>query len=73
MSGWTYASEKLPKRRGEYIVAYHPCQWDKVNDGMKVGIGAYRGKGTWEKKKTQHVVAWMPLPEPCAPEPVMQP
>ena len=61
---WIPCSERLPEDGGEYLVTYHPCYWDRVEDGIKVGLDTFRGKTTWAKKKYQKVVAWMPLPDP---------
>lgn len=63
-SKWIPVSERLPEERGEYIVTYHPCHWDKVYDEIYVGIDSFRGKTAWAKKKYQRVTHWMPLPEP---------
>lgn len=61
---WIPCSERLPEEKGEYLVTYHPCYWDNVEDEIKVGIDTFRGRTTWAKKKFQRVIAWMPLPEP---------
>lgn len=61
---WIPVSERLPDEKGEYLVTYHPCYWDDVEDEIKVGIDSFRGKTAWAKKKYQRVIAWMPLPEP---------
>ena len=61
---WIPVSERLPQKKGEYLVTYHPCYWDYVETAVKVGLDTFRGKTTWAKKKYQRVVAWMQLPEP---------
>lgn len=63
-SEWISADERLPDNKGEYLVAYHPCHWDFVSDGIRVGLDSFRGKTAWAKKKYQRVTHWMPLPEP---------
>ena len=61
---WIPVTERLPETPGEYMVAYHPCYWDRVHDEIKVGLDSFRGKTSWAKKKYQSVTHWMPLPEP---------
>jgi predicted RNA-binding Zn-ribbon protein involved in translation (DUF1610 family) len=61
--GWTNVQDELPKEKGEYIVAYHPCYWDHVRDEWKVGLDSFRGKTTWAKAKYQKVTHWMPKPD----------
>ena len=61
---WIPCSERLPDEKGEYLVTYHPCYWDNVQQDIKVGIDSFRGKTSWAKKKHQRVIAWQPLPEP---------
>lgn len=61
---WIPVTERLPEEKGEYLVSYHPCYWDYVNDDIKSGIDSFRGKAAWAKKKYQRVIAWLPLPEP---------
>ena len=61
---WISVNDELPKYPGEYLVSYHPCHWDIVQDKLCVGVDSFRGKTTWARKKYQRVVAWMPLPEP---------
>lgn len=60
---WIPCSERLPEKSGEYLVTYHPCYWDSVQDGVKVGIDTFRGKTTWARNKYQKVIAWKPLPK----------
>ena len=60
---WIPVTERLPETPGEYMVAYHPCYWDRVHDEIKVGLDSFRGKTSWAKKKYQRVTHWMPLPE----------
>ena len=62
--GWIPVMERLPETPGEYMVAYHPCYWDRVHDEIKVGLDSFRGKTSWAKKKYKRVTHWMPLPEP---------
>lgn len=62
---WTPVSEGYPKKKGEYLVTYHPCYWDNVEDDVKeVGIDSFRGKESWAKSKYQKVIAWAEKPEP---------
>lgn len=62
---WIPVSERLPDKKGEYLVAYHPCYWENVHDAfIFVGVDTFRGKTTWAKNKFQRVTHWMPLPEP---------
>ena len=63
-SVWISCKERLPEEKGEYLVTYHPCYWDSVEDDIRVGIDTFRGKNAWAKKKYQKVIAWMQLPEP---------
>lgn len=63
-SGWVSVKDRLPKKKGEYLVTYHPCYWDSVYPELWVGLDTFRGKSTWAKKKYQQVVAWMPKPKP---------
>ena len=60
---WIPVTERLPETPGEYMVAYHPCYWDRVHDEIKVGLDSFRGKTSWAKKKYQRVTHWMPLPD----------
>ena len=64
---WILCSTKLPDNKSEYLVTYHPCFWDLVEETVKVGLDTFRGK-VWAKRKYQKVIAWMPLPEPCQAE-----
>ena len=61
---WIPCSQELPDTPGEYLVTYHPCYWDEVETGIKVGFDSFRGKSSWAKKKYQKVIAWKPKPEP---------
>ena len=62
---WISVEERLPDEKGEYIVAFHTCWWDDVQeDKTVVGTDTFRGKTTWAKKKFQRVTHWMPFPEP---------
>lgn len=61
---WIPVSKRLPDKAGEYMVTYHPCYWDIVEDRLDVGVNTFRGKTTWAKKKHQKVVAWCEKPEP---------
>ena len=62
---WTRIEDSPPPHRGEYLVAYHPCYWDRVQEEeIRVGTDTFRGKKSWAKAKTQRVTRWMPLPEP---------
>lgn len=61
---WTPVTEELPTRKGEYLVTYHPCYWDNVEESVEVGIDTFRGRNAWAKKKFQRVIAWAEKPEP---------
>ncbi len=64
VNGWISVDDRLPKEKGDYLVAYHPRHWDNVDDEICVGIDNFRGKTAWAKKKYQCVTHWMPFPEP---------
>lgn len=64
---WISVKDMLPEQKGKYIVAFHPCYWDNVENKTEVGIDSYRGgnsKHCWARNKYQRVTHWMPLPEP---------
>ena len=62
---WISVKDKLPKSKGQYIVAYHPCYWNDVQENtICVGMDSFMGKTRWAKNKFQRVTHWMPLPEP---------
>ena len=64
---WISVKDRLPEAKGQYLVAYHPCYWDRVNEEMVTGIDSYKGGNTkhcWAKNKYQRVTHWMPLPKP---------
>ena len=63
MNEWVDVNERLPDTKGKYLVAYHPCYWDNVQENTVVGIDTFRGKNAWAKKKFQRVTHWMTLPE----------
>lgn len=60
---WISVKDKLPEKRGLYIVAYNPCLWENVSSEKRVGTDSYRGGGSWAKNKYQKVTHWMPLPD----------
>lgn len=70
MNNWIRVEDELPKNRGEYIVAYHPCYWDDVNyNEISVGMDSYRktkeySNKSWAEHKYQRVIAWMPKLNP---------
>ena len=43
MGEWISVEERLPQKKGEYLVAYHPCYWDRVYPEMRTGIDTFRG------------------------------
>ena len=61
---WTPVKEALPTEKGEYLVTYHPCYWDRVEEGVEVGLDTFRGRNSWAKKKYQRVIAWAEKPKP---------
>lgn len=62
---WIPIEESLPPKAGEYLVTYHPCWWENVQqDIIKVGLDNFRGKTTWAKNKFQKIIAWKELPQP---------
>lgn len=61
---WISVNERLPEEKGEYLVTYHPCYWDRVSEETCVGLDSFRGKTSWAKHKFQKVTAWMSKPEP---------
>lgn len=64
-SPWHRVEDGLPKKAGEYIVAYHPCWWNDVKTSVtEIGIDTFRGKTSWAKRKFQRVTHWMDKPEP---------
>ena len=64
-SPWHRVENGLPKKAGEYIVAYHPCWWNDVKTSVtEIGIDTFRGKTSWAKRKFQRVTHWMEKPEP---------
>lgn len=62
-SRWISVEDFLPDKPGTYLVAYHPCYWDRVSTEIDVGVDSFRGKSSWAKKKYQRVTHWMPLPD----------
>lgn len=68
MTEWIDVNDRLPDTKGLYLVAYHPCYWDNVEDDVAVGIDSFRGgknksNKVWAKNKYQRVTHWMPLPD----------
>lgn len=62
---WVSVDERLPEEKGEYLVVYLPCHWDRIKSNLAlVGLDSFRGKNTWAKNKYQKVTHWMPKPEP---------
>lgn len=62
---WISVKDRLPGSKGQYIVAYHPCYWNNVQENtICVGMDSFMGKTGWAKNKFQRVTHWMPLPEP---------
>lgn len=54
---WTPVTEWLPPSKGEYLVTYHPCYWNYVEEDVEVGLDTFRGRNAWAKKKFQRVIA----------------
>ncbi len=66
---WINVDDRLPERKGVFLVAYHPCHWDNISPETEVGIDTFRGgksmsNKAWARNKYQRVTHWMPLPEP---------
>jgi len=61
---WISINDRLPDSKGEFLVVYHPCHWEHIENELRVGIDSFKGKTAWAKKKYQRVTHWMPLPEP---------
>ena len=62
---WVSVEDRLPESKGQYIVAYHPCYWNNVQENtICVGMDSFMGKTRWAKNKFQRVTHWMPLLEP---------
>lgn len=66
---WVSVKDRLPEKKGQYLVAYHPCYWDDVHDEIVIGVDSFRGgknknNKVWAKNKYQRVTHWMPFPEP---------
>lgn len=66
---WISVEDRLPERKGVFLVAYHPCHWDNISPETEVGIDTFRGgksmsNKAWARNKYQRVTHWMPLPEP---------
>lgn len=62
---WISVEDRLPDEAGQYLVAYHPCIWARVDTSKTlVGMDSFRGKTTWAQRKYQRVTHWMPLPQP---------
>lgn len=65
---WISVKDRLPEEKGQYIVAYHPCYWDDVDESKTViGVDSFRKvtKGhQWAKHKYQRVTHWLPYPAP---------
>ena len=65
MANWISVTDAMPPKKGDYLVAFHPCYWDAVHwHTVCVGIDSFRGKTTWAKNKYRRVTHWMPLPAP---------
>lgn len=60
MSSWISVNDRLPEKRGEYLVAYRPRYWDRVS----IEIEVFLGGTTWAHKDYMSITHWMPLPEP---------
>ena len=42
---WVSVDERLPESKGQYIVAYHPCYWNNVQENtICVGMDSFMGK-----------------------------
>lgn len=65
---WVPVEERLPEKKGVYLVAYHPCYWDRVNNEICTGVDTFMGKSAWAKRKYQRIIAWQPLPKSYRPE-----
>ncbi len=62
---WVSVDDRLPDSKGEYIVAFHPCCHDYVDEDVTVvGFDSFLGRTAWAKRKYQRVTHWMQEPEP---------
>lgn len=65
---WFDVKERLPDGEGEYLVTYHPCFLEDVEEGkVKVGMDTYYeacDRGIWSKTVWQRTVAWAKKPMP---------
>lgn len=62
---WISVDVKLPTKKGEYLVAYHPCYWDRVvREETLIGTDTFRGKNVWAKYRYKRNTHWMPMPQP---------
>lgn len=67
---WHNYMKEAPPEAGEYLVAYHPAYWSKVDRSkMEVGLDHYRrGKASpgdrskWARNKYRETVFWMEKP-----------
>ena len=65
MAEWISVKDRLPEEKGQYLVTYHPCHWDNVEENtICVGTDSFVNGKRWAKNKYQRVTHWMPLPEP---------
>lgn len=61
---WIPITESFPDKAGTYLVTYHPCYGDNVDENVVAIDVDNFGRGLWGNRKRQRVIAWMPLPDP---------
>lgn len=64
---WHWVDECLPDKTGEYLVTYHPCNWNDVDESKtEVGLDTFHRRMGWARHVYQRVVAWAEKPSPCS-------
>ena len=61
MDNWHDFNKEVPQKAGEYLVAFYPVSFDRINnERMHVGIDVFRGgkrisRDSWAKHKSSYV------------------
>ena len=69
MDNWHDFNKEVPQKAGEYLVAFYPVSFDRINnERMHVGIDVFRGgkrilRDSWAKHKSSYVCFWMEFPD----------